>query len=257
MRHPASRQLLTHLYQDEVIYHMLCWIQLLYPSVYSSHADGRHVYECIWIGSSWVSDWNHCSYIINGLDTRSHRCGPTVPGGRQEPVQLDSLTDGSLWHGEQRLLSGHTKPSVNWQTYALQVEENKVTQKSMTWWKEEETGAEEYTEGETGHGQNINNREALRSSLRWKMLSEKIKSKPGRPNVSVCVIYVCGSQQGERWRLMSSSVGQRTFPAQLGCVWVKLKGYHGNHILWHTSSTSMHKTCRYTDRCITDRWMAM
>ncbi len=42
----------------------------------------------------------------------------------------------------------------------------------------------------------------------------KKKSKPGRPYVCVCVcvcvwacvrvIYACGSQQGERWRLMSS-----------------------------------------------------
>lgn len=40
-----------------------------------------------------------------------------------QPVQLDSLTNGSLWHGKQRLLSGHSKPSMNRQAYALQVEE--------------------------------------------------------------------------------------------------------------------------------------
>ncbi len=32
------------------------------------------------------------------------------------------LTDACLWHGKQCLLSGHTKPSMNWKTHALQRE---------------------------------------------------------------------------------------------------------------------------------------
>ena len=41
----------------------------------------------------------------------------------RKPVKPDSLTDGGLRHGEQRLLRGHSKASVDRQTDALQVEE--------------------------------------------------------------------------------------------------------------------------------------
>lgn len=43
-----------------------------------------------------------------------------VSAHREREEHRLALTDACLWHGKQCLLSGHTKPSMNWKTHALQ-----------------------------------------------------------------------------------------------------------------------------------------
>lgn len=43
-----------------------------------------------------------------------------VTARREREKHRLALTDACLWHGKQCFLSGHTKPSMNWKTHALQ-----------------------------------------------------------------------------------------------------------------------------------------
>lgn len=81
-------------------------------------------------------------FMFSHWPGRPEAASPTTPHPTttQNPEQLDRLTDGSLWHGEQRLLCRHSEAPVNGQTDTLQVEEGRG--KVNRWGRDKETSSD-------------------------------------------------------------------------------------------------------------------